>query len=241
MAIDSEGQNYEGTDVVHRGVAYSKHGTFLWGASGMERTGAPTPVKPHGVFRDLPLTWLCHGDKRALGFVEIVEWLLSLPEIYGDAVFISFGFNYDVTMILQALAEYMPGRAYQKVYEICKKERLGSKGKIRVKGHVYVGDYTIDWIKGKRLVIKKFRNREADVYDANGRPIKDAFIKRIVIYDVFGFYQSDFVKVIKSLATIGLAAKEEVETIARDKERREAFHQVPLDEIKAYTYHPSIF
>ena len=61
-------------------------------------------------------------------------------------------------MILQAVADYMPALAYRKVYEICKKERLGSAGAIKVKGHVFVGDYAIDWMKGKRLVVKKFRD-----------------------------------------------------------------------------------
>jgi hypothetical protein len=103
-----------------------------------------------------------------------------LASEYGPATFISFGFNYDATMILQAVIGYMPKSAYKKVFEICKKEKLGSDGKIRVKGHVFVGDYAIDWIKGKRLVVKKFRDRDNP---------KAGFIRRIVIYDVYGFYQ----------------------------------------------------
>ena len=143
-----------------------------------------------------------------------------------QATFISYGFNYDVTMILQAVADYMPNLAYRKVYEICKKERLGSGGAIKVKGHVFVGDYAIDWVKGKRLVVKKFR-------DPNNP--KAGFIRRITVYDVFGFYQSSFLKVVKSLQKLGLATGEEVATIERDKARRQNFDQVPLDEVKAYT------
>ena len=232
ISIDSEGMNYSGNDIIYNGVNYSDHKTFLWGASGVQRIAEPTNAHPHGEFGDQPLHWLGHDDKRALTCVEILDWLIGLPEKYGDANFISFGFNYDVTMILQALTDYMPKRAYQKVYEICKKQRLGlspskpSSPDIKVKGHVFVGDYTIDWIKGKRLVIKKFRDPD---HPAGG------FIHRIVIYDVFGFYQFGFVKVMESLEKLGLATKEEVAAIARDKERRKSFDQVPLDEIKAYT------
>jgi hypothetical protein len=91
---------------------------------------------------------------------------------------------------------------------------------------VFVGDYAIDWIKGKRLVVKKFRDRDNP---------KAGFIRRITVYDLHGFYQSSFVKVMKSLEKLGLATGEEVATIERDKARRQNFDQVPLGEIKTYT------
>jgi hypothetical protein len=226
IAIDSEGMNYPGNDVIYNGVVYSDHRTFLWGAAGVIRITEPTTKNPHGEFFDLPLHWLGHDDKRPLTLVEILDWLTALPEQYGEATFISYGFNYDVTMILQAVADYMPKLAYRKVYEICKKERLGSGGAIKVKGHVFVGDYAIDWVKGKRLVVKKFR-------DPNNP--KAGFIRRITVYDVFGFYQSSFLKVVKSLQKLQLATGEEVATIERDKARRQNFDQVLLSDIKAYT------
>ena len=226
VAIDSEGMNYPGNDVIHNGVVHPDHRTFLWGAAGVIRIAEPTAKDPHGEFCDLPLHWLGHDDKRALTLVEILDWLTGLPEQYGPATFISYGFNYDVTMILQAVAAYMPNLAYRKVYEICKKERLGSGGAIKVKGHVFVGDHAIDWIKGKRLVVKKFRDPSNP---------KAGFICRITVYDVLGFYQSGFVKVVKSLEKLHLATGEDVATIERDKARRQNFEQVPLGEVKAYT------
>jgi hypothetical protein len=226
VAIDSEGMNYPANDVVYNGVVYPDHRTFLWGAAGIERISDPSAQNPHGEFRDLMLRWLGHDDKRALTLVEILDWLTDLASQFGAATFISFGFNYDVTMILQAVADYMPKLAYRKVYEICKKERLGSDGAIKVKGHVFVGDYAIDWIKGKRFIVKKFRDRDNP---------KAGFIRRTTIYDLYGFYQSSFVKVMKSLAKLGLATGEEVATIERDKARRQNFDQVPIGEIKTYT------
>jgi len=164
--------NYPGNDVVCNGAVYPDHRTFLWGAAGVIRMTEPSAQNPHGGFWDLPLHWLGHDDKRALTLVEILNWLTALPEKFGVATFISYGFNYDVTMILHAIADYMPNLAYRKVYEICKKERLGSDGAIKVKGHVFVGDYAIDWIKGKRLVVKKFRDRDNP---------KAGFIRRIKV------------------------------------------------------------
>jgi hypothetical protein len=192
------------------------------------RTSPPSSDHPHGEFQTLPPCFLKHQDKRPLGFVEICDWLLELPEIYGDAVFIAFGFNYDVTMLLKALVEYRPGLAYRKIFEICKKEKLDPNGVVvkKVRGHVYVGDYTIDWIKGKRVVIGKFRDP-----DNPGA----GFSRKITIYDVYGFYQTGFVKVMESLKKLGLAPAEDVETIRRDKERRQNFDQIPLAEIQYYT------
>jgi hypothetical protein len=37
VAIDSEGMNYPGNDVVYNGVVYPDHRTFLWGAAGVIR------------------------------------------------------------------------------------------------------------------------------------------------------------------------------------------------------------
>ena len=95
-----------------------------------------------------------------------------------------------------------------------------------MKASVYVGNYSIDYIKGKRLVIKKIEKGEDGVIRA---------LKRITIYDLFGFYQSSFVTVVDSLVPLGLATPEEVERIRSDKARRAEFHQVPLEEIKLYT------
>jgi hypothetical protein len=230
IAVDSEGMKYPGQDIVYNGVSYPLHSSFLWGAAGVERTAPPSEGKPHGEFGDLPLTWLGHDDKRPLNFLEIAEFLLGLPALYGDAIFVSFYFTYDATMLLQALMDYLPTTARGKVWQICKKEKMGKTAeglKIKVKGAVYCGDYAIDWIKGKRFVLKQFRDRNNP---------KAGFLRKIVIYDTFGFYQKPFVaSVMKSLLTLGLATQEEFDKVSADKERRKDFAQVPLAEIEEYT------
>jgi hypothetical protein len=219
VATDFEGMNYADNDVTRDGVLYPDHGLFLMGTGGMRRD-------ENDNFHELPIEWLCHVDKRRLRGDEILDRLLSLPERHGPAIFGMFAMSYDVTQILKALEDL--GRSkewhFKKVYEICKREKYALKRV--VKGAVYCGDYAIDYIKGKRLVIKKIER---------GEDGKIHSIKRITIYDVFGFYQTSFAEVVESLVPLGLATREEVESIKRDKARREQFHQIPLDEIKPYT------
>ena len=230
VGIDSEGMRYPGQARIYNGVSYERHSSFLWGASGVERIASPSERSPHGEFRDLRLNWVVHDDKRPLNFLEIADFLLSLPEIYGDAIFVAFAFNYDVTMLLQAMVDYIPNMAYKKIYQVCKKEKHGKTAdglKIKVKGAVFCGDYAIDWIKGKRFVLKQFRDRNNP---------KAGFLRKIVIYDTFGFYQKSFVEsVMKSLRMLGLATEQEFDKVVRDKERRKDFAQVSLSEIQGYT------
>jgi hypothetical protein len=210
--------NYPGNDIVHDGVCYPDHGLFLGGASGVHRD-------KNGVWCEKPIDWLGYDDKRKLRGEEILEWLLSLPNKYGNATFVMFGMSYDATQILKALGDFLSNKwHFEKVYEICKRKKHGTKRS--VKASVYVGDYSIDYLKGRRLVIKKIKRGEDGVIRT---------VTKITIYDLFGFYQSRFVEVVESLVPLGLAKPEEVERIRSDKARRAEFHQVPLEEIKLYT------
>lgn len=110
VAVDSEGQSYDGDDVIENGVPYKAHGTYLWCASAAQRTGAVA-----GETRDYPPQILLDprtngDDKRVLDAETILDWLLSLPSKYGEvrrrgkdkpaATFIMFGMSYDVSEIL---------------------------------------------------------------------------------------------------------------------------------------------
>ena len=64
-------------------------------------------------------------DKRPLGAVKILDWLLSLPEQFGPAVFVMFSFGYDITQILKHLP-------YEKAWEIVKRKTYPDRnGKTR--------------------------------------------------------------------------------------------------------------
>lgn len=112
VAIDSEGQNYPGADLLYDGVRYAQHATYLWGAAA--DNGRP----PH---------WLSSAetrgtDKKPLGATEIMDWLLDLPREFGRAVYALYSGGYDVTQILRHLpfrslgdreARNVPGRGRQ--------------------------------------------------------------------------------------------------------------------------------
>ena len=105
VAIDAEGQNYPGADIVYDGVRYPRHDTYLWGAAADDGR---------------PPSWLMAAetsglDKRPLDAVQILDWLLSLPEQFGPAVFVMFSFGYDITQILKHLP-------YEKAWQIEKRE-----------------------------------------------------------------------------------------------------------------------
>jgi hypothetical protein len=218
ISFDFEGMNHPGNDIVHNDVCYPDHGLFLGGASGVHRD-------ENGAWCEKPIEGLGHNDKRNLRGEEILQWLLSLPDKYGNATFAMFGMSYDATQILKALGDFLSNkRHFEKVYAICKREKHGTKRS--VKASVCVGDYSIDYLKGRRLVIKKIKRGEDGVIRT---------VKKITIYDLFGFYQSKFVEVVESLVPLGLANPDEVERIRSDKARRAEFHQVPLEEIKIYT------
>ena len=110
--------NYLGNDIVHDGVCYPDHGLFLGGASGVHRD-------KNGIWCEKPIEWLGYDDKRKLRGEEILEWLLSLPDKYGNATFVMFMMSYDATQILKALEDFLPKkRHFEKVYEICQRKNM---------------------------------------------------------------------------------------------------------------------
>jgi hypothetical protein len=137
ISIDAEGQEYPGADIVYDGVRYPQHDTYLWGAAADDGR---------------PPSWMMAPDtrglnKRPLTAVEILDWLLSLPERFGPAVFVMFSSSYDITQILKHLP-------YEKAREIEKREtypdRNGSSRRIAHSPVLWRG-YAISYVKGKSL------------------------------------------------------------------------------------------
>jgi hypothetical protein len=114
------------------------------------------------------------------------------------------------------------GWHYERVWEICK--RQGFDTKVVRDDTIFIGKYAISYIKLKVLIIHELD----DEYK---------ILRRVTLYDVFGFYQCSFVKVVSSLVGLGLATKDEVERMRQNKARRADFNSPkwPLDRIKAYT------
>ena len=216
VAIDAEGQNYPGADIVYDGVRYPRHDTYLWGAA---------------VDDGRPPLWLMaletRGfDKRPLTSVEILDWLLSLPERFGPAVFVMFSFGYDITQILKHLP-------YAKAWEIEKRETYSiHKDKRRRIAHspVLWKGYAISYVKGKSFDVWRLADPDQPYL---GKKLHTT--AHIRIYDVFGFFQSSFSAVVKSMVDSGRAIKEESDFIAAMKDRRDQFAGESIEQIKAYT------
>ena len=205
-------------------MVWPDHHTILIGAGGVGLT-------KEGKFLDLSCVWAGHDDKRPIRGVEAAEFYLSLPDRYGsDCYFVMFSFNYDVTMLLKGLRQ---GRSeawhYNRVWTICKRQDMDT-GKVR-NNTIHIGDYSISYIKSKVLVIHKLDTSNPD--EKRQYPV----LKRITLFDVFGFYRTSFVEVASSLVSLGLATKEEVETMRQNKARRNDFKSSdwPLSRIKTYT------
>ena len=216
VAIDSEGQNYPGDDILYCGVRYPKHVTYLWGASADD--GRPPLWLAAAESRGL--------DKRPLDVVQILDWLVSLPDQFGPAVYVSFSFGYDVTQILKHLP-------YEKAWEIEKRETYSDKRENRrpiANAPVFWRNYAISYVKGKSFDV--WRLADTDRPYINGKINKDAHIR---IYDAFGFFQSSFTAVVDSMVKSGRASKPEADFLSSMKDKRDEFSTVPIEEIQKYT------
>ena len=144
---------------------------------------------------------------------DILEWLLSLPSIFGRAIFVWFGSSYDATQIFLNLP-------YEKAWELQhgkpfdKPEQAARMGR-----YVYFGSYAISYIKQKCLRIRKIVGKKLS--------------QGITIYDVFGFFQTSFLKAVQSIP--GSLSKEEIGIIEREKASRSIFSFERINEIKEYT------
>ena len=216
VAVDAEGQNYLGADIVYDGVRHPRHDTYLWGAAADDGR---------------PPSWLVAAetsglDKRPLDAVQILDSLLSLPDQFGPAVFVMFSFGYDITQILKHLP-------YEKAWEIEKREtypdRNGNRRRIAHSPVLWKG-YAITYVKGKSLDVWRLADPEKPY---RGKKLHTS--AHIRIYDVFGFFQSSFSAVVKSMVDSGRATKEEAQFIAKMKDRRAQFANEDIEQIKAYT------
>jgi hypothetical protein len=241
VSIDSEGMNYEGEDIVVDDVTYPKHRTFLWGSKGWERKYSasdlekcPSLSRVEG--EDTPAYWLGTPDKRPLSSVEILEWLVSLPEKYSPKYgypngvnFVSFSFGYDATQLIADIP-------YHKARQIANRKETGQAR--RRSDYIFYNNFAIKYMKGKSLEIKRLRDEYEPYKDILN---KDGSVSReldcdasICIYDVFGFFQTSFVKAVKNLIPSGYITKSDWETVTAEKAKRDDFSNVDFNEIKRY-------
>ena len=223
VAVDSEGGSVGApiaADLPVRGShmrEFQPHKTFLWGAG--DKDGATD--------------WLFHG--RPLGSVEICDWLLSLPKLFGPSIFISFAFGYDVAQIIAELP-------FEKAWELQRnatpdqpKRKLGSR-------HVvFWGEYGFQFLKGKSF--KLFRLPKGNPFikvrrldKASGEWREERRLKpcpSIMIYDVFGFFQSSFLNALKTFP--GAISPDDYAIVEAGKAERGNFKIEDIETIRRYT------
>ena len=90
--------------------------------------------------------------------------------------------------------------------------------------------YAISYVKGKSFDVWRLADPEKPY---RGKKLHTS--AHIRIYDVFGFFQSSFSAVVKSMVDSGRATKEEADFIAEMKDRRDQFANEDIEQIKAYT------
>ena len=256
VAIDFEGQDYEGDDIKYNGATWRDHRIFLGGAGGWRRAHDPNELAKIGdderrkaLMREgeaLSFDWLGDASKRPLTTRETFDWLLSLPGKFGAAVFAMFAFNYDVTQILYDLPR---GAAW----EIAKRETFPDQSKGERKGRpireapTFWREYAVKYLKSKKFELWRLRDPDKPwkpVLGKDGLPVIDPETGRekrqldasahIVIYDAFGFYQEPFVKACESLVLNGYMGEADLETIRQQKANRSNFAETEFETIKHY-------
>jgi hypothetical protein len=207
VGIDSEGHSF-GPRIERDGRTFQAHKTFLWGAGD----------------KDGNTTWLSPG--RSCKSEEICDFLLTLPKLFGPSIFVSFAFSYDATQILS----FLP---YEKAYELQRGKPFGDdKARKNNNRIVFYKNYGFQYLPGKKFTLYKFDPLRGPYKDTSRGP-KLNYISKILIYDVFGFFQSSFIKA--ALSMPGAVTPDELTLIERGKKGRETFDLSDIEFIKSYT------
>lgn len=208
VAIDSEGVSFGDLVTMPDGGQAQKQRTIFWGASSANSSPIFLDGAPY-----------CDGT-------SIIEWLLSLPGHFGPSIFIWFGSSYDAT---QLFADMPFEKAWELQHAKPFAARLDHTVKKRMGRYVYWQDYAISYIKQKCLTIGKLKDRNRP-RDAKGNLV---FSKRIVIFDVFGFFQTSFLKAAKSIPGSMNDADEKI--IEEGKQARGIFKLDDRAKMQVYT------
>jgi hypothetical protein len=243
ITIDSEGQNYNGNDIVYGDVLYKEHGTYIWAACPSQRLLSIN----QGVLTTEPQYLVdprTNGTtKHKLGAETILDWLLSLPRIYGTYTnkkkekaiphFMMFGMSYDVAQMLSQMD--LPT-----AHAIYKRKNYDDDEPITAPE--FWKGYALSYVKGKWLDIWRLKNPDEPYLCHHGIPVEDRngrktllFSEHIRIYEAFGYFQTSFAEVVDDMLKQGYATLEEKKRISRMKAARGQFAEHDIEAIKEYT------
>ena len=167
-------------------------------------------VEIGGQHRYVLLTWAEDGERGSyvenasgLTTVQCLDFLLGIPNL---AKAFGFAFNYDLTMMLRDL----PPDVLYRLFRPELRRRIGSRANR--------GPMPVQWLgyrlnlMGTRFTVERNRRKR-------------------VVWDVFRFYQSAFVKALRNWKT---APAYVIDRIQSMKKRRNEFHANMLPEIREY-------
>lgn len=126
---------------------------------------------------------------------EILDFICSAPKGY---CYVGFSFGYDVTMILRDLSDEAKKRLFH--------PRIWSKG---FSPYVWFGNYEIDYLPKQH-----FKVRRVEVINGRAYPIPGSVR---VIYEVFGFFQKSFMKVLDQFSIGTPEEREQVRISKKDR------------------------
>ncbi len=212
---------------------YHRQRTCLWMAGGVEG------------FEDDILY-----DPQGLRSERIFEFLVSRPRKFASPdprarqpVFVGFGLSYDIAQILADLPND-PGN--MKLWEIRKgkpwEKRDDPTWRANYEGWHLWRSWAVAVLPGKKIKICKLRDPNRPFkyrLRKNGETERTVdWVERIVIYDVFGFYQRTLVEAIETMP--GIISDEQMAIIKVGKMKRGELQQKDLnqavfDESKLYT------
>lgn len=147
----------------------------------------------------------------ALTTEECLEFLSTLPD---DVVYVSYFFDYDVTMICRGLPVEKVERLLDREARTAKDDAIGCYP-VDVLG----GQYQIDYLPGKEFKVRKFRG----VKTVGGKRRRD-YHPWIVVSDTGGFFQSGFAAALD--AWFPEECRDVIAKIAEGKARRNEFGAV---------------
>ena len=161
-------------------------------------------------------TWTDYKDtaNAELTFEEIAEFLLSLPEKYGKALYFIYGGSYDFNMWVKRL----PDSVLKKLIKY---------------GRTRHNQYKISWVPRREILIQDKLSFECKIKHRGknkGQHIH-SYRRKIHIYDVIGFFQMSFVKALEDWKTTD---QETIDRIASMKKQRGNFSEVEKQDILKY-------
>lgn len=161
-----------------------------------------TIVKHHEYYLIRVGSHMLRSDK-ALGTYDILDFLVSLP--YTDRnIYVSYFFDYDVTMILRDLSDERLDRL------VHREKRLGEN---------YYFPAALDWYEFQ------FDYMPHKYFSVKRRGAKHGF----VVHDVGTFFQCSFVRALKRW---NIGTPEQLEQIAKGKSQRSVFGQLTEDTVE---------